>query len=301
MTALIDPVEFTNVTRLLRDFFDNRDFIEVHTQNRLSILAACEDPTTVATFDYSGQTWPLPQTGQMWLEYELLNNPKVEGVYCVSTSYRQEPDPVSGRHELIFPMFEFEAHGNFYDLIYLEKSLCAYLGYKQSDFATGKYMDVINRFRTHDQEVTDYHEKILCRENDGVFFLTHFPFYTSPFWNMRTMKERLKLGGKESMIPREEQGLVALKCDVLLNGMETIGSAERSSDVDEMREQFHTISKGLYSELLFEKFGKDSVTKELDEFLSHDFFPRFGGGIGITRLISAMRGLNGLTPGWRNR
>ena len=29
--------------------------------------------------------------------------------------------------------------------------------------------------------------------------------------------------------------------------------------------------------------------KELDEFLQHDFIPRFGGGIGVTRMISAMK------------
>ena len=41
--------------------------------------------------------------------------------------------------------------------------------------------------------------------------------------------------------------------------METIGSAERSSDVDMMRDTFHTITDGAYSELLFELFGKDRV------------------------------------------
>jgi hypothetical protein len=29
------------------------------------------------------------------------------------------------------------------------------------------------------------------------------------------------------------------------------------------------------------------VEKELEEFLSHNFFPRFGGGIGMTRLARA--------------
>ena len=51
---------------------------------------------------------------------------------------------------------------------------------------------------------------------------------------------------------------------------------------------FHTISDGMYADLLFKLFGKDRVEKELDEFLSFDFFPRFGGGIGITRMISAL-------------
>ena len=81
------------------------------------------------------------------------------------------------------------------------------------------------------------------------------------------------------------------KVDVIMYGMETIGSAERSSDAGEMREKFYTVSDGKYSNLLFEKFGKDRVIKELDEFLEHDFFPRYGGGIGITRLMSALKGI----------
>ena len=79
-------------------------FLEAHPQNRLSILAACEDPYTVAQFDYAGKVWPLPQTGQMWLEYELLKNPKAKGYFCLSTSYRQEQTPIEGRHDLIFPL-----------------------------------------------------------------------------------------------------------------------------------------------------------------------------------------------------
>ena len=128
LTSLISPHDFTQVTTSLRQFFLDRNFLEVHTQNRLSILAACEDPTTVATYQYSGETWPLPQTGQMWLEYELLNNPKIPGCFCVSTSYRQEPNAIPGRHDIIFPMFEFEMPGSIDDLKAMEYELCEYLG-----------------------------------------------------------------------------------------------------------------------------------------------------------------------------
>ena len=41
------------VTRL-RDFFMKKGFKEVPTQSRLSILAACENPYSVATFKYNG-------------------------------------------------------------------------------------------------------------------------------------------------------------------------------------------------------------------------------------------------------
>ena len=70
--------------------------------------------------------------------------------------------------------------------------------------------------------------------------------------------------------------------------METIGSAERSTDVEQMRDTFHTITDGAYSKLLFDLFGKERVEAELEEFLKFDFFPRVGGGIGMTRMIAAL-------------
>ena len=106
---MINSLEFHNAVKKARSFFDEKGFIEVHTQSRLSILAACEDPRTIASFHYAGALYPLPQTGQMWLEYELLTNPTVPGFYCISTSFRNEPNPVEGRHDLIFPMIEFDA------------------------------------------------------------------------------------------------------------------------------------------------------------------------------------------------
>ena len=278
MTSLISPYEYTEVTHQLRSFFDDRGFQEVHTQNRLSILAACEDPTTVSTYEYSGQIWPLPQTGQMWLEYELLTRPELPGCYCVSTSYRQEQNPKEGRHELIFPMFEFEAPGSFEDLLKLEEDLCCHLGFRPCVYPIKKYTEWQEAFNTTD-ELNHEHEELISKSlkegqtvPSGVGFITHFPYSTSPFWNMK------------------KEGDYANKCDVIIGGMETIGSAERSADPIEMREQFHTISDGEYASLLYELFGEERVEKELEEFLSHDFFPRFGGGIGLTRVISAMKG-----------
>ena len=74
--------EFHRCVQKLRAFFESKGFIEVHTQNNLSILAACEDPTTMATYNYSGNVWPLPQTGQMWLEHYLLDHPEEKGFFA---------------------------------------------------------------------------------------------------------------------------------------------------------------------------------------------------------------------------
>ena len=50
-------------------------------------------------------------------------------------------------------------------------------------------------------------------------------------------------------------GKTAAKIDVILHGVETIGSAERSTDKEEMRSQFMTID-GAYSNTLFSQFRR---------------------------------------------
>ena len=84
----------------------------------------------------------------------------------------------------------------------------------------------------------------------------------------------------------------SISAATILKSQETIGSAERSSNVEEMRNNFYTIENGGYCDKLFELFGKERVESELEDFLSFDFFPRFGGGIGLTRMMRAYELLN---------
>ena len=264
--------DFNKVVTKMRDFCVSKGFLEVHTQSRLSILAACEDPQTLSTYNYAGQVWPLPQTGQMWLEYELLKNPEAPGFFCVSTSYRNEPNPVPGRHDKVFPMFEFEIKGGIEELQKFETEMLEYLGFGTKDeFKEGNYLDIAKHYGV--RELEHEHEAALEQDFHKVFFLKNFPNYTSPFWNMQ----------------QNGDGETAAKIDVILHGVETIGSAERSTDKEEMRKQFLTISNGGYANILFSQFTKERVSKELDDFLKFDFFPRSGGGIGVTRMIRAMK------------
>ena len=272
---IINSCEFSQVINKLRAFFVEKGFVEVHTQNRLSILAACEDPFTVSTFNYTNAVWPLPQTGQMWLEYELLKNPSVPGYFCVSTSYRNEPNPVEDRHCLIFPMFEFEMKGDMEAMIEMEKELLVYLGYDASKFLRGSYTDIANEYNTH--ELEHEHEEKLYTEKTPTYFLTDFPEYTSPFWNMK----------------RNDNGITANKVDVIMSGQETIGSAERETDKLTMLNRFKTIMDGAYKDKMYELFGEERTMSEMKDFLNFDFFPRSGGGIGVTRLIRSMK-LEGL-------
>ena len=177
-------------------------------------------------------------------------------------------------------MFEFETHGDINNLVNMELELLEHLGFgDQQEYcaATYDYSQLAETFKT--KILTAEHEELLYKErNIPIAFLTLFPQYTSPFWNM-------------CVVDKDK----AAKVDVLLYGMETIGSAERSTNPIEMDELFHTISDGMYAKILYSQFGKERVEKELNDFLSLSFFPRCGGGIGVTRLIRAMK-MAGLLP-----
>jgi aspartyl/asparaginyl-tRNA synthetase len=264
----IEGKKFTKVTGLLREFFLSKGFLEVHPQNRLSILAACENPHSIATFEYEGEVWPLPQTNQMSLEDYLLFNPEEKGFFCLSTSYRNEKTPEINRHAKIFPMFEFELHGGFDTLLQMEKELLSHLGFTE-EFVEMDYLDAAKEFDCI--EIDSKTEGEIAKKYSNTFFLKFFPEHTSPFWNM----------------VRNEKG-TANKIDVLLHGIETIGSAERSCDIAKMKETFYSIEEGKYAEKLFELFSKERVEAELEDFFQHNFFQRSGGGIGLTRLVRAM-------------
>lgn len=272
---LIDPVEFDFVNTKLRHFFKNRGMIEVPVQHRLSILAACDDPTTVATFEYGGQVWPLPQTGQMWLEHELLNKYNAAGYFCSSTCYRQELNPKPGRHNLIFPMIEFELPGNMDDLQTFESDMLISLGYKSQPglhpFPEGNYRDVAMLYSV--RELDHEHEEQLYMDFGPVYFLKHSPFTTAPFWNTKA----------------DFNNKTVKSIDIVMTGFETISSAERAINPDEMREMFYNINDSMYAKSLVTKFGKDRVERELNSFLENDFRTRCGGGIGVNRLIKSLK------------
>ncbi len=265
---MINTKDYNSLVQKLREFFLRKGFLEVPVQSRLSILAACEDPFTVEQFNWANKVWPLPQTGQMWLEYELLKTPDVPGVFCISTSYRNEPNPIPGRHETIFPMFEFESKGNMEDLIKMESELLEYLELPKP--TVHDYEKLAEEYEVDILETE--HEQKMCEKYGEATIIQHFPERTSPFWNMR----------------HKGDGIFN-KVDVILYGQETIGSAERATDKVEMRHMFETISDGGYKDKLYELFGEERVEKELDEYFDNEFFPRFGGGIGVTRLIRALK------------
>ena len=80
---MIKTTDYNSLVQKLREFFLHKRFRRGTSAIRLSILAACEDPFTVEQFNWANEVWPLPQTGQMWLEYELLKNPDFLGFFVL--------------------------------------------------------------------------------------------------------------------------------------------------------------------------------------------------------------------------
>jgi aspartyl/asparaginyl-tRNA synthetase len=180
-----------------------------------------------------------------------------------------EPNPVPGRHDLIFPMFEFEFKGDMNELISLQKELLTYLGY-ECDFYENDYKLIAKEFGV--KELEHEHEERLYKEKSPVSFIKNFPEFTSPFWNMK----------------RNKYEDTSKKVDVILSGMETFGSAEREINKEIMVHTFKTIMNGSYKDKLFELFGEKRTMDELNEYLQLEFIKRSGCGIGITRLIKSM-------------
>lgn len=273
----IDPQDFNSLISKLRQFFLSEGFIETFPQPKLTILAACEDPKTVRTFEFGNEIYPLPQANQMNLEEELMIDEKIDGLFCLTASYRDEPNPIVGRHKTTFPMFEAEHKGDFEHLIQTISRCCVDLGLveKVEDIPIFTYDELCEHYDVDDLEAEQ--ETLMWKEFGDVVAITYFPERTSPFFNMK--QEGFNKDGEQ----------LSKKVDFIVCGQETFGCAERECDTDKMRKSFHSISEGEYSQLLFDKFGKDRVEKELDEFLELPMSERWGFGMGISRLLRAMK------------
>jgi len=246
---------------VMRTFFQKKGFVEVYSLPARNILATRENLVPIVRYKYQGREWH--QTGHLALEHILLDNPEIAGCYTVS--------------DAATPMLEFESRGDMNELINMKKELLNHVGFEKKnlqspfhvpffDYPAGDYLDMMKKYNTKELD----HDHMIEQDYGAVFFLKHFPMHTIPFWNVKN------------------DGNLSSKVDVILHGIKTIESAERSCDKDDMLSRFLSINGGDYNRLLCNKFGKRVVEKHMDVFLGRDFIPRYGGGIRVTRMIRAM-------------
>jgi aspartyl/asparaginyl-tRNA synthetase len=255
--------KFDRVVNKIRIFFKEKGFIEVYCQDKLSTLVACENPADMITYEYNDQIWPMSQTTLFCLDNFLMQNPQENGFFCISTSYQK-------RHN--FPIFEYEMKGNIDDLRQLNTDLLNSLGFNPNNilYPRENYDNICNRYEVNQLE--NEHKYTINQDYGPVFFLENFPERTTPMWDIKLNDLRTHSN----------------KIDIILHGIDTISSSEKSCNIFEMNENFHTFSGGGYSELLYEKLGKNRVENDLNDFLNNDFIPRASGRILITQMIQAM-------------
>lgn len=247
---------------------------ELFLQHLPSILAACENPHSILKFMFNttNESWAMPQTNQMWLEIYLLKKYVEDMCHTVTYSFRDEVDTDKRDKDRTvnksFVMFEWESKGNYQFLLDTIEKLVKSIGF--NSIMHVNYEDVCKEFKV--SIIDDFVEKKLnIHYNADVVLLKYFPERTNPFWNM-DFDENLHL---------------YKKVDVIINGEECGGGAQRSCDRALQHSRFFNIEDGKYAQKLFDEFGADRVRRELESYLTLDFVERVGMGWGLSRLVKA--------------
>lgn len=255
---------YNTVIHLLRQFLDKLNFIELFTQNKLSILTICDDPKAMCTFNYGGYIWPLPQSSVIWLEYELLKNSDLIGIYTVCTTYKNDPNYTKKNSENVFeadivtPKFEFVTFGQYSDIIVIVVNLLQDLGFI-TKYTFTNYNQVAKRRGSEDLSVDD------IAPTKDVTFVEHVPVQK---WGMKYTSK------------------------VYINQKEILTFAEHLTDSNELLETFLTLDNGHLSDYLYAQFSKERVDDELFKFINTRGKTTVSCSIDIPNLMNVMYDLN---------
>jgi hypothetical protein len=255
---------YNTVIHLLRQFLDKLNFIELFTQNKLSILTICDDPKAMCTFNYGGYVWPLPQSSIIWLEYELLKNQELKGIYTACTTYKNDPNYTKKMSENVFeadivtPKFEFVTFGEYSDIIVLVVNLLQDLGFLDK-YTFVNYSQVAKRRGSVDLNVDD------VAPTKVVTFVEYTPVKK---WGMKYTSK------------------------VYISQKEILTFAEHLTDSNELLETFLTLDNGHLSDYLYSQFSKERVDDELFKFINTRGKTTVSCSIDIPNLMNVMFDMN---------
>ena len=103
------------------------------------------------------------------------------GFFCVSTSYRQEPNAIPVDTTLYSQCLNLKCRG-YDDLKKMEYELCEYLEFPKPEERT--YADWQKHFGLDPMTEMEAEHETKMFEEFGSTMITDFPEMTSPFWNM---------------------------------------------------------------------------------------------------------------------
>lgn len=319
----IKPTDYGKSIKLVQSFFEQEGLQHTYAMNDMRLMAACEDANNIAITELGGHNQALMQTGQMALEADITGNLEVQniihnvnnnllkigdlvrlktlssrgniyaiecveqlennitpkplelpkGYFAHNTSIRNESRAGDGRREFKFPLTEFEfqnenEESGFDELVEFLSKLFVHLGFDTPKLVY--YEEECQKFGV--EMIEDKEEQLLCDKYGSVVLLGKFPLRTDPYWNMR----HAGFG-------------IYDKIDVIVHGFESAGTAVRSCNVSEMRDQIVLQDKGNYIRTMYQFFGNQRVEEEIEEYLDYKFIPRCGGGLGMSRIIRGMK------------
>lgn len=263
-----DIFAYNELAHELRCFFQEKyHYLEIPSQTKFTLLS-CKDPASATLFQQGQHTYPLPQSAQIQLEKALMANPQLPGVFSLSTSYRHDAHALPGRHDKVFPLFEFVTHGHFHDLRKIYKELLTFLGLPTPEYVS--YADCCRRYgKTY---LTPANDIDIQRELGNSVSLEYLTRAANPFWTSQAENEATF---------REMR--------LILHGLSTFSGAEHHCDSKGLKQAFLNYQQGQYAKTLFAQFGQKRVEEERDDYLMMRLIPRVSGAIGLTRLARAVK------------
>lgn len=238
----ISNKQYHYVINCIRLYFIERGLIECCSQEKFPRLSSRDES--------------FKNTQQFYLEYELLQNASVTGYFCINN--------LNIEHANSTPTVEFVINGNIDVLETFIRDLLVYLGYHNiSKYNIKDYSYITTKLNTPVNYLSNSVKQKIYTKFGAVFLLKNYPFHTTVHWTI-----------KNNIINKTYDKLVAI-----LSGHESIISYEISSNKNDMRNQFDSMSYNTYT---------DEVNNELEQYLSQSFTTRSYGKIFTLEIISSM-------------
>jgi hypothetical protein len=261
----INPFTYNYVANAIRFFFLGNDYIESYEQNKLSNLNSCNNIFNACLYDMFNFCYSLPQSNELWMDYQILNNSNQTGFFCYSTVYTND---IYGIKNNIEQIIDFSLIGGMYEVEKLVRNLLEILGLKNIfNFKTYEYSKLlkelnINELRESDYNKISFTEKTIC-------FIKNFQPNENIKWN-DFYDENKKYYNKIIIIC---QGKLIVSC------------GQKSQTVEKMRENF--LKKKDFKKKC-EFFHEERVLGELNSYLDLHFVKRCTGSINLKNLMDIL-------------
>lgn len=288
----------SGVCQLFREFFNSRNFIEIHTPKL--IAGASEGGSSVFKLKYFNQDACLAQSPQFYKQMVAACG-GFERVYEIGPVFRAE-DSNTNRHLCEFTGLDFEMaiYEHYYEVLEVMGDLFTHIFDGIADRFQHELMLIGQQYpfeplqyhrptlritfqegiamlqeaginAPYDEDISTPHEKALgklVKEKYGTDFymMDKYPLSVRPFYTM----------------PDPNNPLLSNSYDVFIRGEEIVSGAQRVHEVDLLIERANAWNVPI-----------ESIQSYIDAF-KHGALPHGGGGIGMERVVMLYLGLKNI-------